>query len=238
MRLQKYLANAGIASRRKCEELISAGFVTVNGRRALLGESVDPDKDEVVYDGKRVQAQEEKVVIAFNKPKFVLCSASDPQGRKTVHDFFSAYPLRLYNVGRLDYDSQGLVLMTNDGEFAYSVTHPKYEIEKEYYAVCDGRLTEDEAAKLTAGVLLEDGKTAPAAIRKVKPIPENRTSFCITIHEGRNRQIRRMLAAVGHKTLLLRRIRIGSVVLGELQPGEWRKLSRSEIDRLLCGKRG
>lgn len=236
MRLQKFMACAGIASRRKCEELISAGFVSVNGRRATVGESVDPDNDDVMYDGKKVTVGAEKIVIAFNKPKFVLCSSSDPQGRKTVQDYFTEFPVRLYNVGRLDYDSQGLVFMTNDGDFAYAVMHPSREIEKEYYVVCDGVLSADEAASLSSGVMLEDGKTSPATIRKVKPVAEGRTSFCISIHEGRNRQIRRMLAAVGHKTLLLRRIRIGQITLGELSPGEWRRLTKKETE-LFLGRR-
>ncbi|HWQ59199.1 MAG TPA: pseudouridine synthase [Clostridia bacterium] len=232
MRLQKYMADAGIASRRKCEELISLGRVTINGEKAALGCSVDPERDEIALDGKRVEIAPERVVYAFYKPQGVICSASDPKGRETVQDYFRSLPYRLYNVGRLDYDSEGLLLMTNDGELAYALTHPSCGIEKTYYVVCDGKLYDDQKRALEEGVALEDGMTASARITDVYRTGNGNTSFAITIHEGRNRQIRRMLEAVGHKTLLLRRVQEGPVKLGSMKPGDVRKLNESELGEL------
>jgi len=163
----------------------------------------------------------------------VVSTSSDPQGRKTVQEFFKNLPYRLYNVGRLDVNSQGLLLMTNDGELAYRLTHPKFQQPKTYYAVCDGELTGEQAANLRKGVLLEDGMTAPAKVEFVRPTRTGGTCFSITIREGRNRQIRRMLEAVGHKTLLLRRERFGTLSLGELKPGEWRYATAAEYQELI-----
>lgn len=237
MRLQKYLSDSGIASRRKCEELISLGRVHVNGKRADVGRSVDPEKDLIEVDGKRVEPIAERVVYAFYKPQGVICSTADPQGRETVVDHFRDVPYRLYNVGRLDYDSEGLVIMTNDGALAFALAHPSHEIDKTYYAICDGKLQEDQKSALEKGVLLEDGPTAPARVRDAYRAGNGNTSFYITIHEGRNRQVRRMLKAVGHETLLLRRVQEGPVALGALRPGEKRKLSDSELAELrkACG---
>lgn len=232
MRLQKYLADAGLASRRRCEELISAGRVRVNGEVAALGESVEPGVDEVTLDGAPVTVRAARVVILFHKPRGVVCTASDPQGRKTVSDYFSHLPERLYNVGRLDINSEGLLLMTNDGELAYRMTHPKFRVEKTYYAVCDGKLTASEAARLVGGVELDDGLTAPARVEHIRPTVRGDSSFTITIHEGRNRQIRRMLEAVGHRTLRLKRERFGPFALGELQSGQWRYLTEQEREKL------
>lgn len=231
-RLQKFMAEAGVASRRACEELIRQGRVTVNGETASLGRSVEPEQDRVELDGKPVQKEQRRTVILLYKPRGVVSTSSDPEGRRTVQDYFREIPGRLYNVGRLDLNSEGLLLMTNDGALANRLTHPRYGVEKTYYAVCDGRLTASEAARLTNGVELEDGMTAPARVDAVRTTQRGDTSFLITIHEGRNRQIRRMLEAVGHRTLRLKRERFGPLSLGTLAPGEWRKLSDEEIKKL------
>lgn len=231
-RLQKFMAEAGVASRRACEELIRQGRVTVNGETASLGRSVEPEQDRVELDGKPVQKEQRRTVILLYKPRGVVSTSSDPEGRRTVQDYFREIPERLYNVGRLDLNSEGLLLMTNDGALANRLTHPRYGVEKTYYAVCDGRLTASEAARLTNGIELEDGVTAPARVDAVRTTQCGDTSFLITIHEGRNRQIRRMLEAVGHRTLRLKRERFGPLSLGTLAPGEWRKLSDEEIKKL------
>lgn len=231
-RLQKFMAEAGVASRRACEELIRQGRVTVNGETASLGRSVEPEQDRVELDGKPVQKEQRRTVILLYKPRGVVSTSSDPEGRRTVQDYFREIPERLYNVGRLDLNSEGLLLMTNDGALANRLTHPRYGVEKTYYAVCDGKLTASEAARLTNGVELEDGVTAPTRVDAVRTTQCGDTSFLITIHEGRNRQIRRMLEAVGHRTLRLKRERFGPLSLGTLAPGEWRKLSDEEIKKL------
>lgn len=232
MRLQKYMAEAGIGSRRACEELISQGRVMVNGQTAALGSSVEPGVDIVEYNGEIVGGKQPRVVIAYNKPQGVICSNDDPQGRVTIADVFKAIPYRLYNVGRLDYDSEGLVLITNDGELANLLTHPRYMVRKTYFVICDGELTNSQRLALQNGVELEDGMTAPSIINAVKPNRLGNTSFLITIREGRNRQVRRMVEAVEHRTLLLRRIRMGTVELGDMPTGEWRYLSDAELAEL------
>jgi len=231
-RLQKFMASAGVASRRASEKLIEEGRVTVNGIPATLGMSVEPG-DQVLLDGQPLQAEGKRIVILFYKPRGVICSSSDPEGRKTVQDFFAEIPARLYNIGRLDLNSEGLLLMTNDGDLCNRMTHPKFRVEKTYYAVCDGKLTPQQRAQLINGVLLEDGMTAPARINYTTTNQKGDTGISITIHEGRNRQIRRMLEAVGHKTLRLKREGYGPLTLGELKSGQWRYLTDREIDALL-----
>ena len=235
-RLQKFLAAAGVASRRASEKLIEEGRVTVNGAVATLGMSVEMG-DEVLLDGKPVEAAQKRIVILFYKPRGVICSSSDPEGRKTVQDFFTEIPERLYNIGRLDLNSEGLLLMTNDGDLCNRMTHPRFRVEKTYYAVCDGKLTPQQRAQLTNGVMLEDGMTAPARINYTTTNQKGDTGLSITIHEGRNRQIRRMLEAVGHKTLRLKREGYGPLTLGELKSGQWRYLSDKEIDALMKAAR-
>ena len=232
MRLQKYLADAGVASRRKCEELISRGLVFVNGSPAEIGCVVDPERDIVVYAGKRILPAQEHIVLVFNKPQCVVSTIHDPQGRTTVADYFKDFPQRLYPVGRLDYDSEGLLIMTNDGALAYRMMHPKFTVEKTYLVHCNGSLSAAERSALEDGVMLEDGMTAPARIQNMKSLKLGSTAFEITIHEGRNRQVRRMLAAVGHDTLLLRRIAMGPITLGGLAQGKWRSLTDEEAEKL------
>lgn len=231
MRLQKYLADAGVASRRACETIISDGRVTVNGEKATLGMSVDEQKDIVLLDGKRVTAEQKRRVIMLYKPRGVVATSSDPEGRKTVQDLITGIPERLYSIGRLDLNSEGLLLMTNDGELANRLMHPRYKVDKTYYCVCDGKLTASEQAALQNGVQLEDGLTAPARVEEVRRTPTG-TAMTITIHEGKNRQIRRMLEAVGHRTLRLRREAYGPLTLGDLRSGQWRDLTPKEIASL------
>ena len=232
MRLQKYLANSGVASRRKCEELITQGRVRVNGQIAKLGMSLNEECDIVELDGKAVTRREKTVVIMLNKPCGVISSASDPEGRRTVNDIVKDVGVRVYNVGRLDINSEGLLLMTNDGDLAYRLTHPKHMVEKTYLVLCNGLVTVEEARKLETGILLADGMTAPAKVERLVHVDDNRSKFFITIHEGKNRQVRRMVSAIGHDTLRLRRIRIGFLTLGTLRTGEWRYLSDIEISKL------
>lgn len=232
MRLQKFMADAGIASRRKCEEIILSGRVRVNGEVAQLGSSVDPGLDVVEMDGRPLGLCEERLSVILNKPRGVMCTASDPEGRPTVMDYVADLPIRLYNVGRLDYDSEGLLVMTNDGELAYRLTHPKFKMDKTYSAVCDGVLTFEQRHALEQGVMLEDGMTYPAQVSVVRPLKSGNTAFNITIHEGRNRQVRRMLTAVGHETLMLRRVALGPLRLGDLPSGSYRPLTEAEKEAL------
>ena len=232
MRLQKFMAEAGIASRRKCEELIQAGRVKVNGQVAILGACVEPLQDLVEVDGEPLGKSQQKVTVILNKPRGVMCTAQDPQGRPTVGDYVKDLPVRVYNAGRLDYDSEGLLVMTNDGELAYKLTHPRFCMDKTYAAICDGLLTKAQIAALEQGVQLEDGPTHPAKVREVFKLRNGNTAFNITIHEGRNRQVRRMLEAVGHETLALKRVALGPLRLGDLPSGTYRSLTAQEWDEL------
>ena len=232
VRLQKFMAEAGIASRRKCEEYINQGRVCVNGKVAAIGTVIDPVFDFVEMDGEKVTVCEKKTVILFNKPRGVICSADDPKGRETVMDYFKNYPVRLYNVGRLDYDSEGLIVMTNDGEIAYKMMHPKFVVEKTYSVICEDDLSEEEVKTLTEGVELDDGMTAPAVVSNIRKTRTGKTSLLITIHEGRNRQVRRMMEKIGHEVLSLKRVRIGNLRLGNIEEGQWRELSGNEIEEL------
>lgn len=232
MRLQKYLADAGIASRRKCEQLIEEGRVKLNGAVAEIGMNVS-DGDVVTLDGKRVRVNNERVMIAFYKPKNVICSNAEEEDRKKVTDFFKDLPYRLYTVGRLDYDSEGLILVTNDGDAANRLMHPRYGLSKTYNVLCSGRFTDAEIHTLASGVMLEDGMTAPARVKLLRETDNGNTELSITIHEGRNRQVRRMVAAVGHDTLRLVRVSIGKLTISGLKSGQWRFLSREETELLL-----
>ncbi|MDR2505634.1 MAG: rRNA pseudouridine synthase [Oscillospiraceae bacterium] len=231
IRLQKYLANCGVASRRHAEELIAQGRVRVNGDVVTQPGSTVVDGDTVLLDGNPVLPETRKVVILYHKPYGEISSASDPEGRPTVLDKFRDYGVRLYPVGRLDWDSEGVLLLTNDGELANRMTHPKFMIKKTYLARVDGHISDDDLARLRHGVMLTDGQTNPAEVRVIQTT-EAETVVLITISEGRNRQIRRMAEAVGHKVMKLRRVQFGSVNLGSLKRGEWRELSRAEIENL------
>jgi 23S rRNA pseudouridine2605 synthase len=230
-RLQKILSEIGIASRRRAEELIIEGRVTVNGRTAILGMKADPDRDHVKFDGKLIARPEPKVYLILNKPRSVVTSLRDPEGRPTVKDYLKGVKYRVFPVGRLDYDSEGLLLLTNDGDFAQAILHPSKKIAKSYLIKVKGSPEEEDIKKLRVGIKLEDGITAPAKLQKIRST-ENNIWLEITIHEGRKRQIRRMLEQIGHPVLKLKRIRINGIELGDLKPGEYRYLKPAEISKM------
>jgi 23S rRNA pseudouridine2605 synthase len=225
-RLQKILARAGLGSRRAAEALIAAGRVRVNGAVATLGDRADPETDRIEVDGAVVGVRPGLVHYLLNKPAGVVTTASDPQGRPTVVGLVPAEP-RVFPVGRLDADTEGLLLLTNDGELAHRLTHPSFGIDKEYLAEVDGRPTRGALRRLREGVDLEDGRTAPA---KVSVVGDR--LLRITIHEGRNRQVRRMCDAVGHPVRRLVRVRVGPIADRRLAPGAWRALEQDEVRAL------
>ena len=233
MRLQKYMAECGVAARRKCEEIIREGRVSINGVVVTeMGTQVQPE-DEVLLDGKKLTPEDRKVVILYYKPIGEVTTVQDDRGRETVMDRFRELPWRIFPVGRLDYDTEGVLLLTNDGELAENLTHPSREVDKSYLARIVGQLTVEETDRLRRGILLEgeERRTWPAKVRVLRT-GEIWSEVMVTIHEGRNRQVRRMFEAVGHRVILLRRIRFGSVTLGNLKRGEWRELSEEEIQVL------
>ncbi|MCL4456387.1 MAG: rRNA pseudouridine synthase [Nitrospirae bacterium] len=230
-RIQKILAMAGIASRRKAEEFIIEGRVTVNGETAALGTKADPSKDHIKVDGKLITRAEPKVYLMLNKPAGVVTSLSDPEGRPTVKDFLKGIKYRVFPVGRLDYDSEGLLLMTNDGDLAHSVLHPSKKIPKIYLVKAQGIIDEAVMEKLRRGVRLEDGLTAPAKVKRIRQTGNN-TWVEMIIYEGKKRQIRRMLESVCHSVIKLRRIGVDGLKLGDLKPGDIRRLTIEEIKRL------
>ena len=233
MRLQKFLALSGVASRRNSEKLIADGHVAVNGKVITeMGVQVDESADVVTVDGKVCKIQEEKHYLAYNKPMGEVTTVADPEGRPTVMDKFRDYPVRLYPVGRLDYDSEGLLLMTNDGAFAQAVTHPSGGISKLYRVTVQPRADEATILKLSSGVVLDDGtKTMPCAINVVTDEP-GRTVMEMTLKEGKNREIRRMCESVGLEVVRLKRNAEGVVKLGMLKPGTYRELTKAEINGL------
>ncbi len=224
MRLNAWLARAGVTSRRKADDLIKAGRVTVNGRPGQLNTFVQRT-DEVSLDGQPLAKQTLSYVL-LHKPAGVVTTASDPQGRTTVLDLVD-HPNRVVPVGRLDADTTGALLLTNDGDLAHRLAHPRYEVDKVYVAEVWGQPTDGTLRKLAEGVTLEDGKTAPATVRRLE---DGRIE--LTIHEGRNRQVKRMLEAVGHRVQTLHRSAYGPLKLEGLEPGAWRELEPSEVERL------
>jgi 23S rRNA pseudouridine2605 synthase len=232
-RLQKVLAEAGVASRRKCEEMITAGRVQVNGELVTtMGVKVDAAKDVIEVDGKPIR-QQKKVYVLFHKPKGVITSASDPGGRKIVTDFLKDVNERIYPVGRLDYDTEGLLLLTNDGEFANLLTHPKHHVPRTYHATVKGVPHGSLLDKLRNGIALDDGKTAPAEADYHDINPEtNETIISITIYEGRNRQVRRMFDAINFPVLRLRRVMFGPLALTGVGRGRYRHLTPQEVKEL------
>jgi len=230
-RLQKYLASAGIGSRRYCEELIAAGRVTVNGRRAQLGSSVTPGADRVVYRGREVKPVTERIVIAVNKPIGVLsaCHRGKEEGYLITEVVQTEH--RLYPVGRLDRDSEGLLLLTNDGDLALRLTHPRYGNEKEYEVEFNRPVEPGLCERLVAGVQLDDGPARALACRQT-----GLRRISVTLGQGRKRQVRRMLTALGWGVVRLRRVRIAGLRLGNLKPGEWRRLTAEEVRELLGQK--
>jgi 23S rRNA pseudouridine2605 synthase len=225
-RLQKVLAQAGIGSRRTCEDLIAAGRVQVNGEVAALGRRVDPATDRVTVDRVPVAVQPGLVYYLLNKPAGIVSTAADPHGRPAVTSLVPSEP-HVYPVGRLDADSEGLLVLTNDGDLTYRLTHPSFGVEKEYLVSVEGNPRPGALRRLREGVDLEEGRTSAARVALVPP-----NGLRITIHEGRNRQVRRMCAAVGHPVRRLVRTRIGPVRVATLAPGEWRELTAAEVRAL------
>ena len=235
IRLQKMLSECGVASRRKSEELITQGRVKVNGKKAMLGDKVDPYSDKVTVSGRKVTytARPSLRYIMLNKPRGVLTTMKDEKGRKCVADLIADIPERLYPVGRLDRDSEGLLILTNDGEFANHLMHPKKEINKVYRVSVRPDITDEQVNKLSSGVVIDGRKTAPAGVRVVSRDKEQgRASLEVVIHEGRNRQIRKMCDAVGLEVIRLKRVAIGGVKLGGLKLGMYRDLSDAELRKL------
>lgn len=225
-RLQKVMASVGLGSRRTCEDLIAEGRVTVNGEVAVLGRRIDPVNDEVAIDGTPVGVRPGRVHYLLNKPAGVVTTADDPQGRPTVVDLVPAEP-RVFPVGRLDLDTEGLLVLTNDGALTHRLTHPSFGVDKEYIAHVEGEPSRQEVRRLREGIELDDGITAPAQASLVSP-----TIVKLVIHEGRNRQVRRMCEAIGHPVRRLIRTRIGPVSDRKLKPGQWRPLTNDEVRAL------
>lgn len=230
-RIQKILADRGLASRRKAEEWIREGRVTVNGKVALIGEKADPERDAVKVDGRRLSAPPEKLYVLFYKPKHVVTTLADPQERPTVLDYFSSLKPRLFPVGRLDYDAEGVILLTNDGELAHQLAHPSHEIPRTYWVKVKGKPGKEEMQRLGRGVRLEDGLTAPCAVKPLSET-EGNTWVEMTLREGRNRQVKRMWEKLGYPVLKLKRVGFAGLKLGALQPGQHRLLSPQEVRKL------
>lgn len=232
MRLNKFLSMSGVASRRKCDEIIKEGRVLVNGQVVNeMGYVVNEKKDIVLLDGQKIKAPSSFVYYKFNKPKGYICSASDEHGRKTIYDIIDVHE-RVFSVGRLDYDTEGLLILTNDGEFSNKITHPSFKIEKEYRVTVEGEVVESEMAVLRKGVVV-DGNRMPSAKVKWLSYEKGFTKLSVVIDEGQNRQVRRMFEAIGKSIKLLKRVRIGSLTLGGLQRGQIKELKQDEIYSLL-----
>lgn len=231
LRLQKLIAAAGLASRRTAEEWIAAGRVTVNGRVAGLGDSADPAADEVRLDGRMVKSSARLYYLLLYKPVGYVTTLRDPQGRPTVNELVSGIPTRLHPVGRLDLTTEGLLLLTNDGALTHHLAHPRHEVDKTYLVRVRGQVEKADLARLAAGVDLEDGPTAPARVDKVR-FSGGHTWFELTIHEGRNRQVRRMCETLGHPVSRLKRVRYAFLDLGGLRAGQFRELTAAEVARL------
>ena len=232
VRLQKVLAAAGVGSRRHCEELIGAGRVEVDGQTVRrFGARVDPENQVIRVDGKRIPSRQDIAYLAFNKPPAVLTAMSDDRGRKTITDYLGERGERLFHVGRLDYETEGLMLLTNDGELAHRLAHPSYEVAKTYLADVPGPIPRDLGRRLAAGVELEDGLAVADKFRVLEQ-SRGRALVEITLHEGRKHIVRRMLAEVGHPVIRLVRTTVGPIKLGNLRPGTTRDLTTKEIGEL------
>jgi len=235
-RLQKFIARCGVASRRKAEAMISAGRVMVNGKIVTeLGVKVDPEQDKIRVDGEEIRIEADQVYILLHKPEGYVTTVSDPRGRLTVLDLIidspSLHKVRLFPVGRLDFNTTGLLILTNDGALAYALTHPSHQVDKTYEAWVQGVPAERGLKALREGILLEDGITAPAKVEILK-VKEGNARLRLIIHEGRKRQVRRMCQAIGHPVRELKRIAFGPLGLGRLKPGAYRTLSAKELSSL------
>lgn len=232
MRLNKFLSGSGVASRRKCDELISLGLVKVNGKIVTeLGTVINERKDKVEYDGKEISLPSSLIYIKLNKPKGYACTAKDEFGRKTIYDLIDTEE-RIFSIGRLDYDTEGLILLTNDGDFANKITHPSFHIEKEYRVNIEGEIKESELAVLRKGVVVDGNRMPTARVKKIM-YDNNVTKLSVIIDEGQNRQIRRMFEAIGKSIKMLKRVRIMNVGLGGLKRGEYRDLTQQELSSLM-----
>jgi len=230
-RLQKILSERGVASRRQAEELIREGRVTVNGRLARIGDKVDPLRDHIKVDGRLAASPAAKAYLMLNKPKQVVTTAEDPEGRAVVMDLVKSRLPRLFPVGRLDYDAEGILLLTNDGEMAHRLSHPSFQVPRTYWVKVQGKPTPEEVRKLSQGITLEDGPTAPCRIAPRREAREN-AWLEMTLREGRNRQVKRMWERMGHPVLKLRRVSFAGLSLGSLKAGEYRHLRPSEVEKL------
>lgn len=232
MRLQKYLALCGVASRRNAEKMILDGKIMVNGITVTeMGVQVDENSDRVTVEGTPVFPETEKHYLVYNKPIGEVTTVSDPEGRATVMDRFRDYPVRLFPVGRLDYDSEGLLLLTNDGDLMNRLLHPSHEVRKVYLVKASNRVTEEEMFHLRKGVMIDGRLTSPAEVRLIRYETFD-TVLLVSIHEGRNRQVRKMLEAVGHQVVHLKRVEFGPVALKDLPLGQWRRLTDAEVRKL------
>lgn len=229
VRLNKYLAECGVGSRRECDRLIADGAVVVNGKKATLGMEVS-ESDQITVNGKRVGNKQKNYYLMLHKPKGYVTTVKDDLGRKTVMDLIDVNA-RLYPVGRLDYDTEGLLILTNDGDLANRLTHPRNEVNKTYVCRISGMLTESERLQLERGVLIDGVKTAPARVKILKQ-DQHHTRCEITIHEGRNRQVKKMFEAVGKEIEFLKRVAVGDLRLGGLNRGEYRFLNEYEVEYL------
>ena len=236
VRLQKIISQAGVTSRRKAEDLIREGRVRINGKTVFeLGTKADPDRDTIDVDGKRIEPKQPKISVLLNKPDGYITSLRDPEGRPTVKKLVDNIPVRLYPVGRLDYHTEGLLILTNDGDLAQKIEHPSHALEKIYLAKVKGIPEENKINKLRTGIILEGRKTLPA---KIKVVETRKNAWLeITIREGRQNQIRNMFEEVGHPVLKLKRVAIGPVRDDSLKPGEYRMLKPLEIKLLSGGGR-
>ena len=231
-RLQKLISQAGIASRRAAEELILNGRVTVNGTAVTeLGSKADPDTDRIAVDGKVLRFNASHLYILLNKPTGYITALKDSQGRPLVTDLLKGVEERVYPVGRLDYNTEGLLLLTNDGEWANRLMHPRHEVEKEYHVRVRGKVLDQQLKRMAGGIELEEGATAPAEVRLLKGSDQN-DWISVTIHEGRYRQVRRMCEAVSLSVVRLRRVRYGSLEIGAMKPGQFRYLTDAEVKGL------
>ena len=232
VRLQKFLAESGVASRRKSEELIDQGKVKVNGRVAMIGDKIDPKKDTVTVNGKKIVKTKTFTYIVLHKPRGFITTMNDEMDRKCVAELIKDVPGRVYPVGRLDRDSEGMLLFTNDGAFANAMTHPTKHVPKTYRVTVRPSINEEQITALTQGVIIEDRKTAPAEVRVITK-EEGRVVLEIILYEGRNRQIRKMCEEVGLEVARLKRTAIGSIKLGMLKQGAWRNLTEDEVRKLM-----
>ncbi|MBR6619663.1 MAG: rRNA pseudouridine synthase [Clostridia bacterium] len=238
VRLQKYMADNGIASRRKCEEMIEQGLVKVNGNRARIGDKVDPKRDRVSVNGKKIEAQKKLKYILLHKPRGYITTMQDEQGRKCVAELVSDVGMRIYPVGRLDRESEGMLLMTNDGAFSNAMTHPRRHVPKTYRVTIRPSITDEQINAFHNGIEIDGRMTAPAGLRVIEKT-EGRVVCEVILYEGRNRQIRRMFEELGIDVARLKRTAVGSVKLGMLAPGKWRELTEEEVRKLmLAAERG